>query len=455
MRRLLEMGGAVPAALLIGLLLATTACSERRPNVIVIVVDTLRADHVGAYGYDREVTPHLDRRAGEGALFENALAPSSWTLPSFGSLFTGQIPSRHAAGMSPGEPKNPFTKLDRSVRTLAEVLSENGYATAAVVNNAWLGPAFDMSRGFDSWDFAPSGERLGRRADEVVGRALVWLEEHPAQEPFLLVVHLFDPHMSYDPPETTRGRFTAERGGALELPVTRTWLVREEVDKLSPADREFITAAYDEEIAFVDEQLERFFSELESRDLLDRSIVLLTADHGEELFDHGGFEHGHSMYQELLRVPLIAWSPEIRPGRHDQAVSLIDLFPTILDGAGLATPDGLAGSSLWPLLTGSGELEPRALISEGTLYEAEKKAVVRWPMKLVVEFPELELQLYDLTSDGDERRELAGEEPELAGRMLEELRDAVISAGDLRSPDEPATVDEDVREKLRSLGYVQ
>ncbi len=441
----------------VGLSLVGTGCQAAPVrSVLLIVVDTLRADHLGVYGYDRPTSPYLDAWAEGGAVFEHAFSTSPWTLPSVGTMFTGQLPSRHQAGTFTrgldGRPpaRSQFAQLDASLPTLAEAAAAAGFATAAVINNAFLGPRFGLDRGFDTYDFSPAGNRRLRRADVVIDRALVWLRER-GETPFFLVVHLFDPHMMYDPPEATRGQFSSALPDAGLPRVTER--VRATLGRGDPFDRDYLVALYDEEILFVDRQLGRLFESLDAAGRTDDVVVLLTSDHGEELFDHGGFEHGHSAYNELLRVPLVVRGPGIRPARHAAPVSLLDLFPTVLAAFGQTVPDGLPGRSLWPVLAG-GLLPDRPLYAERTLYGAERQAIIGWPFKLIRRADLDQTRLFDLAADFDERRDVAAAHPEEAARLLGLLQ-ATLAAAAGGSTADQVQMDEETLKALRSLGYVR
>ncbi|UCE87113.1 MAG: sulfatase [Deltaproteobacteria bacterium] len=329
-----------PALLALALLAGCRGDPARPASAVLIVIDTLRADHLGAYGHARPTSPNIDRWSKRGALFEQALASSPWTLPSFGAIYTGRHPSQHRAGqlIVRQPPERTFARLDAATPTLAERLSERGYATAAVVTNPFLHPSFGIARGIESYDYVRGDARRNRRASAVVDRALRWLDGRDAR-PFLLVVHCFDPHLAYDPPPSVRGRFTAGYTGSLELPLNPLLQIRAGRVELDAADRRFIEAAYDEELLFVDAQVGRLLDGLEARGLLTDTLVMLTSDHGEEFFEHDGFEHGHSAYQELLHVPLVVWGPGVRPGRISPPVSHVDLVPTLLDALGQPVPE--------------------------------------------------------------------------------------------------------------------
>ena len=448
-------------------LLATVAlgglcgCS-RTPSasVVLIVVDTLRPDHLVTYGYARPTSPSLDEWAATGVVFENAYSSSPWTLPAFGTLFTGHYPTRHGAGVlraageqvaseaqpGPGGGTNRFSRLDSSLATLGEVLRDCGYATAAFVSNPFLHPRFGIDRGFDDYDHAP-----GRRARVVVDRSLDWIREH-SSEPFFVVVHVMDPHLPYNAPEPWRGRFTDAVESQYEPPVAGARRIRRQIPQLSETDKEFIIAAYDEEIAFVDEQISSLMNELERLEAWNDTLVIFTADHGEELFEHGGFEHGHSLYDEVARVPLIVWSTRVSPGRVAAPVSLVDLMPTVLEAVGVDSDLDLSGNSLWPLLQGDSVSIDRAVLVEGMLYGAESKSVILWPNKLILDPTSGGKRLFDLAVDPGEHQDLTPN----AGESVERL----VSTLELLSSSRPerlqeAEMDPRVMEQLRALGYIR
>jgi len=441
------------AAAAFALALAAAACGgDAGParSVVLIVVDTLRADHLGIYGHEAATSAQLDLRAPEAALFERAFAASSWTLPSFASLYTGVWPSAHGAGREPGS-EDAFTALPGSVRALAEILAGQGFETAAIVNNPFLHPGFGLARGFEVYRYVYGNLQHQPRASQITWAGLRWLDERDPDRRFLLVLHFFDPHLSYDPHASVRGAFTSDYHGPLELPVRGFGKANATWAPPDPADRRFVSGAYDEEVLFVDRQLEHLFAGLEERGLADETLVVLTADHGEELFDHGGFEHGHSLYQELLHVPLVFWGPGVRPGRIDAPVSLVDVLPTLLEALGLPAVPGLDGVSLWPLVARREALPERAIVAEGTLHGPERRALVRWPWKLV-EVDGGAPRLFDLGRDPGERDDRAGSQPD-------RLRVLALELARLRAraaPDSPAPeIDERMHRDLSTLGYLE
>ena len=435
------------------LAVATAACgggSAPARSVVLIVVDTLRADHLGAYGHAQATSSELDLRAAQGALFERAFAPSSWTLPSFASLYTGVWPAAHGVGREPGS-QDRFTALSGQLRVLAEILAEQGFETAAVVNNPFLHPGFGLARGFETYRYVYGNLLHQPRASQIAWAGLRWLDERDPRRRFLLVLHFFDPHLTYDPHPSVRGSFTSGYRGPLELPFRGLGKANEAWVPPDPADRRFVSGAYDEELLFVNRQLERFFAGLAERGLSEETLVVLTADHGEELFDHGGFEHGHSLYQELLHIPLAVWGPGVLPGRIDAPVSLVDVLPTLLEALGLPPLAGLDGVSLWPLLTRRQALAERPIVAEGTLHGPERRALVRWPWKLV-EVDGGAPRLFDLERDPGEAQDLAASQPDRLRALGEELAGLRAAAAPAAPPPE---IDAETRRDLSGLGYLE
>ncbi len=447
MRNLLTRLVAVVA--LVGAI-AFAGCSPSPPDsVLLIVVDTLRPDHLGAYGYARPTSPHMDQWARGARRFDQAWSTSSWTLPAFGSILTGRYPDQHGAGKLHPTAQIPIPgALNSKLPTLSERLEQGGWHTAAIVNNPFLHERFGLNRGFQRYDYSPADNVELRRADASVDLMLEWLEE--IQSPFFVMLHLFDPHLGYDPPAPVRGRFTGE---SLEgYPVADLRGIRSRAAEISSGERQFIEAAYDEEIVFVDEQLGRLFSALDERGLDSRLLVILTSDHGEEFFEHGSFEHGHSLHQEVVKVPLLIRGPGIAAGTSPEPVSLVDLAPTILEALSLPSLPDTEGISLWPLLTEGTAPEARSLRAEGALWGPPRGSTLEYPFRLLLE-PELgRVQLFNLEQDPRETQDLSAVQAERLAFLLQKWEARSQSASpDWVLPD----LDRDTLERLRSLGYVR
>jgi len=423
-------------------------------SVILIVLDTVRADHLGSYGYERPTSPQLDRWAKRGALFEHAIASSSWTLPSFASIYTGHHPAQHEAGEPLEGEQLSISGIREDLPTLAEIFSEAGYATVAFANNPFLHHKFGVARGFADYSFVPASNRNIRSATKTVDLALDWIDRH-REEPFFAMIHLFDPHMDYQPPEPVRGTFTKGYRGKLSFPVGEGAKIRSGKLILSAEDREYVGGSYDEEILFTDGEVGRLLDALAEWGLLDEGLVVLTADHGEEIFDHGSFEHGHSAYQELLHVPLMMWGAGIEPGRIPTPVSHVDLFPTLLDAAGLALPEDRPGVSLLELLKLEDDtLSPdRPILADRTLHGRRHRVLIRWPWKAIDIEGRSAAMLFDLESDPLEERDLSDIHAERLAAMLAEFE--ILSPTPNREGRERRAVelDDALRAQLEALGY--
>lgn len=417
-----RMGGRLEAcasaALVLSALLAAGCGSPPRPrNLLVITLDTMRADRLPPYGFSGVVTPALDRLAAEGALFEQSFAAAPLTLPSHATLFTGMYPPRLGVRDNTGAP------LSADFQTLAEVLGARGLTTGAFVASAVLAPRRGLDQGFGTYSMGaspgcPGSPRARRPADDVVSEAVTWLADHDSA-PFFVWIHLYDTHRPYQLPDD---------------------YARSYADPYAAA------------IAFEDAQIARLISHLEARDLLDDTLMVVAGDHGESLGEHGEDSHGMFIYQEALRVPLIMRGPGVVPRRVSAPVRLVDVMPTILDMFGVGTPP-MDGLSLTRLLAGADEGSSREVYAE-SLYPQRfgwaSLRSLRADRYKVIDAPRPEL--FDLESDPYEQRNLFESKPSVAAGMLTRLRSFDSERG--RSVDAAPDVDRAFAERLASLGYV-
>jgi arylsulfatase A-like enzyme len=353
--------------------IAAASGERRRPNILFVLVDTLRADHLGAYGYERPTSPEIDALLAEpGVVFERAYAQAPWTLPSVASFLTGQRPGDFWRG-------GPVTyRIPPSVATLAERLSSVGYETAGFVANFSLHADGGFDRGFSTYYVPPpSLEAMRAHADDVGSRAIAWLREQ-TDRPFFGYLHFIDPHDPYENPETVAGvsPFLPDYRG----PVDGGWIHGLYTGQLTlpdaAADLEQVKALYDSEIHYVDRWIGRVLRSLPPERLRD-TLIVFTADHGEELFDHGGWKHGHGLYEEQIRVPLILrWDGEFAaPRRIATPVPLLDLVPTLLAVAGAdGGRDAFPGIDLLPTLR-LGNEPPRRILGARHLSSGPQRAV--------------------------------------------------------------------------------
>jgi len=362
---------------------------EPAPDVLLVTLDTLRSDWIHAYGFGQATSPSMDELASRGVLFENAIAAASLTAPSHASMMTGRYVREHSVGTLNGE-----SRLE-GVATLAERFSSAGYETAAFISNVVLRRRTGLDRGFDVYD-----DMLGesesnrpayfeRKAQETVDEALAWLSKQRSSRPLFIWLHLQDPHGPYQPPEDFEGRVGSVplrmKG---DLPV----LTRNHGQAGIPAYQEIAevrdpavyAGRYAEEILYSDFWLGRFIEAFEAHGDSRSSVILLTADHGESLGEHGFFfQHGQSVLPELVRIPLIVVAPGVSPRRVPELVSHVDIAPTLLDLAGLPALPDPSGFSLAPLMVGEGTPASREVFSdtegESALYGEDRLTRVLGP----------------------------------------------------------------------------
>jgi len=344
----------VAAGIIAFMLLVSLRVAAEPPRVVVLVtIDTLRADHLSCYGYPRPTSPFLDRLAREGVLFENAVAASSMTAPSHASLFTGLYPLQHGVRIND---QGFASQSQRRFHTLAEELSAAGYATAAISGVEFLR---SVSQGFQTCDGGSGDYRRYRQADVTVDRALAWLSSRKSQERLLLWLHLFDVH----PPRRSppQGGPTLAFGSIAEAEqFAREAIERRGVTPGAYANPTALAASfvqYDTEVLFVDRELERLFGAMETLHLNENALWIVTADHGEGLGNHGWLDHVRFLYNEAVRVPLIFYANKRWAGtRVRDLVRHVDVMPTVLEFLGLGfnqTGFTQAGRSVLPLINGS------------------------------------------------------------------------------------------------------
>ena len=417
---------------------------ESAPSVILFTIDTLRADHVSAYGYHRSTTPNFDELARSGTLFERAISTASYTVPSHASMLTGRFPFQHQArqvllGAPPSDEAFNTAEfctdlpLAGAAITLAERFSAVGYPTAAFVSAFVLTADFSgLRRGFDHYDDGFEGRE--RRSEETVDRALAWLRD--VSPPFFLWVHLYDPHTPYEPPPT----HTIETD------------TREE--------RDVEIALYDGEISHADFQMGRLFAALKKRGGWSNAVVAVTSDHGEAFGEHElWYDHGPNVYQELLRVPLTVRHPRETARVVSNPVSLVDLAPTLADLAGLPLEDEESRRSLGAYVRGRSDpsTSPIHAESDATNYresDGRRYSLQQGTWKLISSRDGKEAELYHLATDALEQENAAERLPGRVGEMTQRLR-RLMSTGPIFPAAPRRRLSREVIEKLRGLGYVR
>ncbi len=404
-----------------------------RPNVLFVLVDTLRADHLPAYGYARDTAPNVQRFLAErGTVVEHAYAQAPWTLPSVTALLTGRQPGEVLGG-GPGA-----YGLPAGVESMGEHFSRLGYRTAAFYANPTLYAGGGFDRGYETFYCPPPdlAYAMGLHAESVTGRAISWLEAH-RDESFFAYVHLIDPHDPYDNPDIVANRSPFEEqpytGRVSGLWVHGIWLGKIALQD-PEADRAHLAALYDAEIRYADRRLGELFAAL-SPEVLRNTLIVFTADHGEELFDHGGWKHGQTLYEEQIHVPLIVrWDGHVPAGRRlDGTARLVDLLPTLNAAAGGERDPGWQGTDLLPALRGTAPIPRQSALARNLNAGPLRASVVVDGKKLVLFnrrspfVPEDEQQerlwkidlgrlqraeLYDLAADPGEHANLAESAPQ-------------------------------------------
>lgn len=424
------------------------------PNVLIYLIDTLRADRLGVYGYDRETSPHLDALARDGIVFTNAQAQSSWTRTSVASLFTGLHPRSHNVN-------GRTDKLSPRALTLSTLLGASGYQTTGIITNGNVSKNFGFELGFDS--YVHLREQRTREvhvlSDAVNARAVSWLDGRDPTRPFFLYLHTTDPHDPYTPRSPFRERFVPSARYPDLVRLKTLFEHGVPADQVEDVSHE-LSALYDAEIAFNDEQFGILVEELKRRDLYDQTIIIVVSDHGEEFQDHGGWGHGITLYREQLAVPLIVKLPGQQRAGHvvDRPAQHVDLMPTLLALLGLPIPPEVQGTSLWPDMAGHPPSSPGVSTAYLRLDGRALESLQREARKLIRHFTEHEtssrVELYDLAHDPTEQTNLAGDRPVLRGYLLAALRRWVSQQPSLLTAEE-AVIDADLEERLRALGYIR
>jgi choline-sulfatase len=417
-------------------------------NILLLVIDCLRGDGVGVNGYERPTTPHLDALAAEGTSFRQAFAQASWTRPSLPTILTGLYPSEHGL-MDLGEDEGAHVQaLDESIETFPERLAAAGYATAMFGEQHKLAPRFGLGQGFEVWHHRSGG------APNINRKAADWAAG-VGERRFFAYLHYLEPHWPYCPPREVRGRF--DDGGGFDVCADWRGLRRqlnEEGRVLDEAQRRTMRARYDEELLALDAELGKLFADLEARGLWDETLVIVTADHGEEFFEHGGWFHGQSLHDELVHVPLLVKPPASwgapRGQVLDGLVESRDISATALAAAGVtALPPGTV--DLLPWVRGErGEDAPRPFV----VSEAVDKVALRTATaKLIVDRQGDRQQLYDLAADPGELNDLGPSAPPQLATLRREM------AGWKRTLQPPrhgkvVEVDDETRQGFEALGYI-
>ena len=454
-------------AILAAFVLGMVGCASKNPaykrkgyNVILISLDTLRADHLGCYGYPLPTSPNIDRFALKSVVFESSFSNATWTLPSHMSLMTSQYPSQHGV-------VDTDTRLSNTKKTLAQVLHKQGFFTAAFTAGYMVSAIFGFERGFDTYkeDYDEKQEEGGKgwRLQNVARRLSFWLNEN-ADRKFFLFVHAYDTHepfighkylKEFEPEYDGRLNFLNNYADFRSHPDYPKYKVM--TNDLMPTINKFyekvinakkidmreqdirhIRALYDNEIRYVDHYFGKLIETLEAKDLMKKTVILLWSDHGEELMERGAIQHGASVYEELIHVPLIIYLPGYKtPVRRQELVQSIDIAPTILDILGLESVEDFQGISLFS------DKAPRDhyAVVEQTRYNAIRSQT----HKLLFDGKNDSVQLFDLKADPAETTDVGTKNPLLVKDLLDRLLNIL---GKVR-------LDDKMKQKLKALGYLK
>lgn len=456
--------------------------APRPQGVILVLVDTLRADRLDAYGHRRPTAPTVTRLAREGGLFRNVVSQSTWTKVSVPSMLTSLYPLTNGVRDFPD-------RLPNSSVTLAEVYRKAGYATIGFTSAPFVGALSNLQQGYDELYERPFGDVSSKTSRTITNHFLPWLQQH-RDEPFFAFLHYFDPHSPYEPDPPYDRLWSGgvsweehERQRASLRPFIQD---PDRIEAAIAAPAEFEAAkidgqafierdlsAYDGSIRQMDTELQRLLERLAELGLDRRTLIVVTSDHGEEFLEHGLSGHGHSVYDELTRVPLVVRYPDKIPAgsRVEEPVALLDLMPTMLDLSGLETPAGAQGQSALPLLQKKGERRrpifverpPTEHFASPYPWKMGAYAVIADGWKLVWNFQKYhasrpEFELYDIRSDPGDRQNVAPRHPEVVRKLSKLLKDWEKDAKARRLPsDEEAErgMTPEERARLRALGYIR
>jgi arylsulfatase A-like enzyme len=442
------------------------ASAGERPNVLLVSLDSLRADHVHCYGYERETSPTMDRLAAEGIRFANAISTSSWTLPTHLTMFTSRYQTAHGVTVD-------TLTLNPAIPTLGEIMKAGGYSTAGFISGPYVAGHYGYKRGMDTYVDLSQGydHRAEARATiaspAINDHAMEWLAAHK-DEPFFLFLHYFDIHYDFIPPPPYDSMFDPDYTGSMDG--TR-FIERKDVHpRMDPRDLEHIKALYDGEIRFTDEHVGRILDRLRDYGLLDNTLVILVSDHGDEFFEHGNKGHHRTVYDEVLRIPFLIRLPDGASAGTvvEEQASLVDVMPTILGYVGLAGPAGMEGRNLIDI-AGGADADRDAIYAE--FYDKRGfnlQVARRTPTTKVIQHfnrithPSSDpVELYDVARDPNENDDLHGSEPEreraeldLLGAWLDERWKVWREFQDLGGSEAGGVeIDDELAERLRQLGY--
>ncbi len=416
-------------------------------NVILISIDTLRADHLNCYGYAADTSSHIAEFSKDTALFQQAIAQAPSTAPSHASMLTGVIPSVHNTLVS------KKSKMSDSIRPLAEILKSKGFSTASFNGGAQVSAQFGFDRGFDIYQSFSRTDYENERFRDRISEGINWIETHKDQK-FFLFLHSFEVHVPYAPDAQQLAALGSSYRGPVPNVVTETYVrsINKKRVILDDEDRRHIVDLYDSEIRGMDEAFAELDRYLRSSGLFDKTIIIFTSDHGEEFSEHGKMAtHADTLFDEVLKVPLLIKFPhQMFAGKQvQQQVRSIDILPTVLDVLHIEPDPQVQGRSLIGLLQGDADFDPYAI----SQIDAPAKRLPRSLRSLGWKYLADRHRLFNLAADPQERNNVAVEFPEVLARMQAEVKRILrVKKAD---QEKSLPIDEKTMEQLRSLGYVK
>ncbi len=436
--------------------------SADRPNIIVVLTDTLRADYLGTYGFQGDISRHIDELAGESVVFENCFTQAPWTKPSTASLFTSTYPRVHQLtnhkGMFWSSSDDELFEtgvLPNDLVTLAEGLKAAGYQTGGFVANPWITGEFGFSQGFDRYYDEATGRALP--ADIFLEAARDWLDEISADQPFFLYLHLMDVHDPFEAPYTDARALRDSPSLGAERQLSELPPSYLEPGSTSLSVRHW-RSRYAANVREYDRRLSFFVDELRHTGILDESYLVFTSDHGEELYEHGHWAHGYTLHHHQVHVPLFIRAPDAEHGgeKVTSVVQNIDLMPTLVSLAGAEIPASAQGKDLSGFLRGVAPARGRYSFASAARLEPGRYSVRSHEYNLIKDLNTQETWLYDLENDPGELYNLAQIEPKLREK-LEQVLVRHLKRMEVRGgiAPETRTVDDERIEQLRALGYVR
>jgi arylsulfatase A-like enzyme len=462
-----ELGGGGWRCIVLAFCTAAFACNApepRPPDVLLITLDTTRADHLGVYGYGRDTSPNLDRFAHDAVTYQRAWASGAWTLPTHASMLTGKQITSHGARFNLLTPdvalseifegdfftKHKANRLAEDEVTLAELLVQKGYATAAFAGGPWLAPPFGLMQGYALADSNVASPK-GRSAEELTNNLIAWMSSIPTDQPLHALINYFDPHSPYDPPPG----FDEFPGAKVPLDPGQDGLFINGGKKLSDAQRTAVVDRYDGEIQYMDHHIGRLLGALRDNGRYENALIIVVGDHGELFGEHGVMGHGRWLYEEVIRVPLIIRHPGGKMSGTSVAspVSQVDLLPLIASELSFQLPDGIDGLPVGArdVVLAEAFRDPFSVTTYKNRYDRDLASLIRWPWKLIASDTG-EREIFDLETDPRERGAQRGSD------QLSAMETAIAKAIGALVPrvgnEPPSDVSPEIVENLRKLGYI-